>query len=63
MIHKDRDPFQINLEKQVLGKIREIVQDKIPQALEQKEELKTVGVEEALRELLTILTQTSGGTS
>jgi len=63
MIHRERDPNQVNLEQSVLNKIREIVQDKIPQAVEQKEELRSVGVEEAIKELLTILKSASGDLS
>lgn len=62
MIHRERDQFQINLEREVLGRIREITKDSSPDNLK-KEELRTVGVEEALRELLTILSNTSGGKS
>lgn len=63
MIHKEKDQFQLNLEKEVLSRIKNIVQEKIPQALEQKEKIKSVGVEEAIKELLTILSSASGGVS
>jgi hypothetical protein len=61
MIKRERDPIQVKLEQDIFGKLAEIanandnVSPSRPASL-----INTIGVEEALRELITIFRGTSG---
>jgi hypothetical protein len=61
MIKRERDPTQVKLEQDVFGKLAEIVNvngNVSPSS--SPNQINTIGVEEALRELLTIFRGASG---
>ena len=61
MIKRERDPNQVKLEQDIFGKLAEIANanDNVS-PLSPVSPINTIGVEEALRELITIFKSASG---
>ena len=61
MIKRERDPIQVKLEQDIFGKLAEIANanDNVSSS-SSPNQINTIGVEEALRELITIFRGASG---